>query len=164
MQDWLQRWIFQYVDGDPANSSETIKARQTSRLVLLVVLVAPSASSQTGDLEDALARGQAAFQRGNRLLLHAYRERVADEPLNSGRPFAQDVQQEPQVHCFAGAAGADHGNKFRQGVASVHSLGQFTRYLACGAQSLAGGHAVSAANAGRRRAAAVGSCPALKLL
>ncbi len=28
MQRWLQKWIMQYVDGDPANSSESIKARK----------------------------------------------------------------------------------------------------------------------------------------
>jgi type VI secretion system protein ImpC len=28
MQRWLQRWIMQYVDGDPANSTEQTKARK----------------------------------------------------------------------------------------------------------------------------------------
>ena len=28
MQEWLTRWIYQYVDGDPANSSEASKARR----------------------------------------------------------------------------------------------------------------------------------------
>jgi type VI secretion system protein ImpC len=28
MQRWLQKWIMQYVDGDPANSSETTKSRK----------------------------------------------------------------------------------------------------------------------------------------
>jgi len=28
MQRWLQKWILQYVDGDPANSSETTKAKK----------------------------------------------------------------------------------------------------------------------------------------
>jgi len=28
MQRWLQKWIMQYVDGDPANSSEQTKARK----------------------------------------------------------------------------------------------------------------------------------------
>ena len=28
MQLWLNNWIQQYVDGDPENSSETIKARK----------------------------------------------------------------------------------------------------------------------------------------
>ena len=28
MQRWLQEWIMQYVDGDPANSSETTKAQK----------------------------------------------------------------------------------------------------------------------------------------
>ncbi|WP_419656847.1 TssC: type VI secretion system associated protein, EvpB-like [Desulfosarcina variabilis str. Montpellier] len=28
MQRWLQKWIMQYVDGDPANSSETTKAKK----------------------------------------------------------------------------------------------------------------------------------------
>jgi type VI secretion system protein ImpC len=28
MQKWLQKWIMQYVDGDPANSSETTKAKK----------------------------------------------------------------------------------------------------------------------------------------
>ena len=28
MQKWLQKWILQYVDGDPANSSETTKAKK----------------------------------------------------------------------------------------------------------------------------------------
>jgi type VI secretion system protein ImpC len=28
MQKWLQKWIMQYVDGDPKNSSETTKARK----------------------------------------------------------------------------------------------------------------------------------------
>lgn len=28
MQRWLQKWIMQYVDGDPANSSESVKAKK----------------------------------------------------------------------------------------------------------------------------------------
>ena len=28
MQKWLQKWVMQYVDGDPANSSETTKAKK----------------------------------------------------------------------------------------------------------------------------------------
>jgi type VI secretion system protein ImpC len=28
MQRWLQKWIMQYVDGDPANSTEQTKARK----------------------------------------------------------------------------------------------------------------------------------------
>jgi type VI secretion system protein ImpC len=28
MQDWLNEWILQYVDGDPMNSSEETKARR----------------------------------------------------------------------------------------------------------------------------------------
>ena len=28
MQTWLQSWIMNYVDGDPANSSETTKAKK----------------------------------------------------------------------------------------------------------------------------------------
>ena len=28
MQDWLNQWILQYVDGDPMNSSEETKARR----------------------------------------------------------------------------------------------------------------------------------------
>jgi len=28
MQTWLNKWVMQYVDGDPANSSETTKARK----------------------------------------------------------------------------------------------------------------------------------------
>ena len=28
MQIWLQKWIMNYVDGDPAHSSETTKARK----------------------------------------------------------------------------------------------------------------------------------------
>jgi type VI secretion system protein ImpC len=28
MEKWLNNWILQYVDGDPANSSETIKAKK----------------------------------------------------------------------------------------------------------------------------------------
>jgi type VI secretion system protein ImpC len=28
MQDWLQRWILQYVDGDPAHSTEEMKAEK----------------------------------------------------------------------------------------------------------------------------------------
>lgn len=28
MERWLNNWILQYVDGDPANSSEEVKARR----------------------------------------------------------------------------------------------------------------------------------------
>ena len=28
MEKWLSNWILQYVDGDPANSSETTKAKK----------------------------------------------------------------------------------------------------------------------------------------
>ena len=28
MQRWLNNWIMNYVDGDPANSSETVKAEK----------------------------------------------------------------------------------------------------------------------------------------
>ena len=37
MQDWLQRWILQYVDGDPANSSETTKAKKPLAAAEVVV-------------------------------------------------------------------------------------------------------------------------------
>jgi type VI secretion system protein ImpC len=37
MQDWLQRWILQYVDGDPAHSSEEIKARKPLAAAEVVV-------------------------------------------------------------------------------------------------------------------------------
>jgi type VI secretion system protein ImpC len=37
MQDWLNKWIMQYVDGDPANSSESIKARHPLAAAEVVV-------------------------------------------------------------------------------------------------------------------------------
>ncbi len=37
MQRWLQDWILQYVDGDPANSSETTKARKPLAAAEVVV-------------------------------------------------------------------------------------------------------------------------------
>ncbi len=37
MQKWLQNWIMQYVDGDPANSSETTKARKPLAAAEVVV-------------------------------------------------------------------------------------------------------------------------------
>jgi type VI secretion system protein ImpC len=30
MQRWLQKWVMQYVDGDPTKSSETTKAKKTA--------------------------------------------------------------------------------------------------------------------------------------
>ena len=37
MQKWLQNWIMQYVDGDPANSSESTKARKPLAAAEVVV-------------------------------------------------------------------------------------------------------------------------------
>jgi type VI secretion system protein ImpC len=37
MQKWLQKWIMQYVDGDPANSSENTKARKPLAAAEVVV-------------------------------------------------------------------------------------------------------------------------------
>ncbi|MEO1082182.1 MAG: type VI secretion system contractile sheath large subunit [Pseudomonadota bacterium] len=37
MQRWLQKWIMQYVDGDPINSSESIKARKPLAAAEVVV-------------------------------------------------------------------------------------------------------------------------------
>jgi len=37
MQRWLQEWIMRYVDGDPANSSETTKARKPLAAAEVVV-------------------------------------------------------------------------------------------------------------------------------
>jgi type VI secretion system protein ImpC len=37
MQRWLQKWIIQYVDGDPANSSETTKAMKPLAAAEVVV-------------------------------------------------------------------------------------------------------------------------------
>jgi type VI secretion system protein ImpC len=37
MQDWLQRWIVQYVDGDPAHSSEDTKSRKPLAAAEVVV-------------------------------------------------------------------------------------------------------------------------------
>lgn len=37
MQRWLQDWITQYVDGDPANSSESTKARKPLAAAEVVV-------------------------------------------------------------------------------------------------------------------------------
>jgi type VI secretion system protein ImpC len=37
VQRWLQDWIFQYVDGDPANSSESTKARKPLAAAEVVV-------------------------------------------------------------------------------------------------------------------------------
>ena len=37
MQRWLQDWIIQYVDGDPANSSETTKAMKPLAAAEVVV-------------------------------------------------------------------------------------------------------------------------------
>jgi type VI secretion system protein ImpC len=37
MQRWLQDWIQQYVDGDPANSSESTKARNPLAAAEVVV-------------------------------------------------------------------------------------------------------------------------------
>jgi type VI secretion system protein ImpC len=37
MQRWLQNWITQYVDGDPANSSEAVKARKPLAAAEVVV-------------------------------------------------------------------------------------------------------------------------------
>jgi type VI secretion system protein ImpC len=37
MQDWLQRWVTQYVDGDPAHSSEDTKARKPLAAAEVVV-------------------------------------------------------------------------------------------------------------------------------
>jgi type VI secretion system protein ImpC len=37
MQDWLKRWILQYVDGDPDNSSEDTKARKPLAAAEVVV-------------------------------------------------------------------------------------------------------------------------------
>ena len=37
MQKWLQKWIMQYVDGDPANSSESTKARKPLAAAEVVV-------------------------------------------------------------------------------------------------------------------------------
>jgi type VI secretion system protein ImpC len=37
MQDWLKRWVLQYVDGDPDNSSEDTKARKPLAAAEVVV-------------------------------------------------------------------------------------------------------------------------------
>ncbi len=37
MQTWLNKWVMQYVDGDPANSSETTKARKPLAAAEVVV-------------------------------------------------------------------------------------------------------------------------------
>ncbi|MEN8758778.1 MAG: type VI secretion system contractile sheath large subunit, partial [Desulfobacterales bacterium] len=37
MQRWLQKWIMQYVDGDPAHSSESVKARKPLAAAEVVV-------------------------------------------------------------------------------------------------------------------------------
>ena len=37
MQRWLQDWILQYVDGDPANSSEVVKAKKPLAAAEVVV-------------------------------------------------------------------------------------------------------------------------------
>lgn len=37
MQRWLQKWIMQYVDGDPAHSGETVKARKPLAAAEVVV-------------------------------------------------------------------------------------------------------------------------------
>ena len=37
MQAWLQKWIMQYVDGDPATSSETTKAQKPLAAAEVVV-------------------------------------------------------------------------------------------------------------------------------
>ena len=37
MQQWLQDWIIQYVDGDPVNSSETTKAMKPLAAAEVVV-------------------------------------------------------------------------------------------------------------------------------
>ena len=37
MQRWLQNWIMQYVDGDPAHSSEETKARKPLAAAEVVV-------------------------------------------------------------------------------------------------------------------------------
>jgi len=42
MQKWLQKWIIQYVDGDPANSSEETKARRPLAAAEVVIEEDPS--------------------------------------------------------------------------------------------------------------------------
>ena len=37
MQRWLQKWIMQYVDGDPAHYSETTKAKKPLAAAEVVV-------------------------------------------------------------------------------------------------------------------------------
>jgi type VI secretion system protein ImpC len=37
MEKWLQKWIIQYVDGDPANSTESVKARKPLAAAEVVV-------------------------------------------------------------------------------------------------------------------------------
>ena len=37
MERWLNKWISQYVDGDPANSSESVKARRPLAAAEVVV-------------------------------------------------------------------------------------------------------------------------------
>jgi type VI secretion system protein ImpC len=37
MQKWLQKWVMQYVDGDPATSSETTKAKKPLAAAEVVV-------------------------------------------------------------------------------------------------------------------------------
>jgi type VI secretion system protein ImpC len=37
MESWLSRWVFNYVDGDPANSSEEVKARRPLAAAEVVV-------------------------------------------------------------------------------------------------------------------------------
>src|SRR5215467_2802192 len=43
MQNWLQRWIMNYVDGDPANSSEVTKAQKPLAAAEVVVEEIPGA-------------------------------------------------------------------------------------------------------------------------
>jgi len=45
MERWLQSWIMQYVDGDPENSSEAIKAQRTLAASLRLVSKLPSEKS-----------------------------------------------------------------------------------------------------------------------
>lgn len=37
MQSWLTRWVTQYIDGDPSNSSEETKARKPLAAAEVVV-------------------------------------------------------------------------------------------------------------------------------
>ncbi len=51
MQKWLQSWIMQYVDGDPANSSELVKAKKPLAAAEVIV---EEALDLSGSLEEVI--------------------------------------------------------------------------------------------------------------